>query len=369
MATVYIHIGAPKTATSTLQAVLAGKYNKLLSQGILYPRNCRHGDAHHVLVCDLIEKYHGQAMPDLWYGNFPRGEAWSALRGEIKEHGDAVGTVILSSELFFGQANKIDLMLQDVRENLAGHDVKIVVYLRRQDQLYSSFYNQDVKGARQWSGSAYEFYETHQIFQRDYYDMLQSWGEVFDPANLLVRAYEPAQWLDGSIIRDFCDATGMDMLPAPFRDSNEGLGVTQLYVKRCLNRVGYSKADNAAVLKLLVQLLPEASSKDVLYVNRKLYNKYRRDWSKTNKRLARHFLHREELFNEALPVAEALQEYRVDQEKIAAFMPALFRYFSQGKAQLYRSLFARTALFIMAEQNAWAVLADGERSALLSWVD
>ena len=45
MATIYIHIGAPKTATSTLQSTLAGNYRKLLKNGVLYPKAPRHGDA------------------------------------------------------------------------------------------------------------------------------------------------------------------------------------------------------------------------------------------------------------------------------------------------------------------------------------
>ena len=66
MATIYIHIGAPKTATSTLQSTLAGNYRKLLKNGVLYPKEPRHGDAHHLLVCDLIEKYQKIRMPEVW---------------------------------------------------------------------------------------------------------------------------------------------------------------------------------------------------------------------------------------------------------------------------------------------------------------
>ena len=47
MTTIYLHIGAPKTATSTLQAVFAAKSRQLRKQGVLYPSGCRHGDAHH----------------------------------------------------------------------------------------------------------------------------------------------------------------------------------------------------------------------------------------------------------------------------------------------------------------------------------
>ena len=63
--------------------MLAGNYRELLSQGVLYPKLLRHGDAHHTLVCDLIKAYQGHTMADLWYGDRARGEAWQDLQREI----------------------------------------------------------------------------------------------------------------------------------------------------------------------------------------------------------------------------------------------------------------------------------------------
>jgi hypothetical protein len=82
MATVYLHIGAPKTATSTLQRALSENHHELLKRGVLYPRELRSGDAHHLLVCDLIDKYQRNRMPDVWYGSQPRGRAWALLLEE-----------------------------------------------------------------------------------------------------------------------------------------------------------------------------------------------------------------------------------------------------------------------------------------------
>lgn len=368
MATVYLHIGAPKTATSTLQAVLASNHKKLLSQGILYPRDCCHGDAHHVLVCDLIAKHTGNTLPDLWYGDFPRGQAWQALVAEIDSHGAAVDTVILSSELFFGQVGKLELMLADVKAHLAGHEIKILTYLRRQDQLYSSFYNQDVKGARQWPHSAYEFYETHQIFQRSYYQMLQTWASAFGTENILVRPYEPQQWEQGSIVSDFCHSLAVPPLRSTLRDQNESLGPSQLYVKRCLNRVGYDKAENDAVLKLLAQFLPEKSSRDIVYINAKLYSKYRKEWDAANRQLADEFLDTPELFHTAIPALSALQAYQVDTDKLQAFLGAAVKHFGRGKDQGLRGLFARAAFIVLAEKGLWHTVDATQRKALLSWV-
>ena len=119
--------------------MLARNCEQLLEQGVLYPRLLRHGDAHHTLVCDLIQAYKGHTMADLWYGEQARGEAWSKLQREMDQHHSQIDKIILSSELFFGQTQRLEDMLADIRNRFAGHELKVVVYLRRQDELYSSF--------------------------------------------------------------------------------------------------------------------------------------------------------------------------------------------------------------------------------------
>ena len=111
MATVYLHIGAPKTATSTLQNVLASNAQRLLKNGVLYPGSMRSSDAHHVLACDLIEKCQGSKMSDVWYGAQPRGQGWQLLQREIEQYGSALEAVVLSSELFFGQSKSLASIL------------------------------------------------------------------------------------------------------------------------------------------------------------------------------------------------------------------------------------------------------------------
>jgi len=365
--TVYIHIGAPKTATSTLQAILARKADKLLKGGVLYPSIARHGDAHHVLVCDLIEKYQGNPMPDFWYGDFPRGQAWASLREEIASHGQSLQSVVLSSELFFGQSRKLRPMLADISEQLAGYTVKVVCYLRRQDELYSSFYNQDVKGARQWAHGPYQFYETHQIFQHSYFELLNIWGEAFGQDNILVRPFEPAQWVEQDIVADFCAVAGIAPLKSGSLENNESLGPNQLYAKRCLNTIGYDKGINDDVLKLLTRLLPEAPVKHTMYVSAGLYQRYKRTWEETNRLLCQNYLRGEELFHQAIPGPGQLVPFRVDDEVLASYLQKMINNLSRGKSPELQQLFARAGILMLAERNLWAYLSDEQRDRLNAW--
>lgn len=365
--TVYLHIGAPKTATSTLQAVLAKNAGRLLKARVLYPESMRSADAHHVLACDLIEKCQGNTMADAWYGAVPRGEGWQRLRREIEGHGGAIDSVVVSTELFFGQSRGLEAMLAEMAGHLGGYDVKVVVYLRRQDQLYSSFYNQDVKGMRQWAGSAYEFYQTHQMFASDYHELLGRWSEAFGQPNIIVRPFEPGQWPRGDIVRDFCDSLGIKPLSSGYKDSNESLGPTQLYVKRCLNRVGYEKAQNDQVLNVLAKVCPEEPMKGGLFVHRGLYKQYRQRWLAANDALSRDYLGGRPLFEEPIPRPVELDLYEVDQLRLAGYIDNMARVFASGKFPELRSLFARATLLAMAEYNQWHVLDEDRRGALLAW--
>ena len=368
MATVYIHIGAPKTATSAIQNVLAANYKKLLKQGILYPKDHRHGDAHHTLVCDLIQKHQNVSMPDAWYGDLPRGEAWACLKAEISRHGSHIHSVILSSELLFGQSKNIDLMLEDIASHLDGHRIKVVAYLRRQDELYSSFYNQDVKGIRQWSFSAYEFYEVHQIFQNDYYSLLSTWGNTFGKSNIHVRPYEPEQWLNGDIVQDFCAITNSIPLKLTRAGSNESLGINQLYFKRCLNRIGFDKNHNEDVLRLIFSSYPEQPAKSCLYVQKKLYQKLRREWLETNRKLEQDFLHGDTFFRQPIPPAEKLQMYSVDRMALAHFLQKVIKKLRGHYFGSHHTLFVKALILMLAEQDLWAALNEKDRSALMEWV-
>jgi hypothetical protein len=368
MPTIYLHIGAPKTATSTLQSVLARNAKGLLKHGVLYPESIRSADAHHALACDLIEKYQGNTMSDVWYGDVPRGEGWQLLRREIEQHGDRVDAVVVSSELFFGQSRRLRDMLHEMADQLGGYQVKVVVYLRRQDQLYSSFYNQDIKGMRQWSASAYEFYQTHQMFQRDYHDRLGMWSDVLGKQNIVLRPFEPGQWPNGDIVHDFCRCLGVKPVASRYRDKNESLGVTQLYVKRCLNRVGFDKRRNDSVVKVLTTLVPEEPAKNCLYIHRGLYRQYREQWMDVNSALSSDYLEGRPLFNEPIPEPAGLALYEVNEQSLAGYVDTMMKAFGSGKYREHRELFARATLLALAECNLWHILDKRQRNALLEWV-
>lgn len=368
MPTVYLHIGAPKTATSTLQRVLAKNYQTLRNKGVLYPKDCRAGDAHHALACDLIETHQEYAMPDLWYGKVPRQASWQLLLEEIEANKAGLEKIILSTELFFGQNNRLQRMLAGIKQQLEGFDIKVVVYLRRQDQLYSSFYNQDVKGTRQWPGSAYEFYETHQLLRIDYLSVLQAWTRAFGRENIILRPFEKEQWTDRSVIADFCAATDIPLLRGTFREQNESIGGTQLYMKRCLNSAGFPKEQNAEILSLLREMFPEEPAKGLLYVNRPLYRKYRAYWQRVNEILSQEYLESRPLFEQPIPEPEDVDVHAVKLEDMAVFAGNCLEILGKAGNAGYRPLFAKAILLAAIELQFWEKLPAPARETFREWL-
>ena len=369
MTTVYLHIGAPKTATSTVQSLLADNDSRLLSQGVLYPKSMRLGAAHHMLVCDLIDKYHKHPMPDIWYGSHPRGVAWDKLNEEINAQKKRPKSVIVSSELFIGQVVGIDKALRDMASHLDGFDVKVVVYLRRQDQLYSSFYNQDIKGVRQWRASAFEFYETHQMLRADYMELLRPWSKTFGKENIVLRPFDSAQWPNQSIVDEVSEAFGgLTLKSRSSAHENAGLGPVQLYLKRCLNRIGFDKEDNDAVLDILGKIIFEDPTGNCQFINPPMYRRYRHHWQKVNEQLSKQFLGGQPLFTSEIPPVKEVEFYKFDRFTLAIALHNLIELLAKKRYRKYRALFARAAFLAIAEEDMWEAVKKERYDRMLEWV-
>jgi hypothetical protein len=87
---VYLHVGAPKTGTTYLQALLAANRATLKAHGILYPKST--GEAHHTAAWDLRgtppQREGARGIEGAWDKLVQRANAWDGA------------AVIVSSELF-----------------------------------------------------------------------------------------------------------------------------------------------------------------------------------------------------------------------------------------------------------------------------
>ena len=178
MKKLFLHIGPPKTGSTTIQEFLHQNKDNLLNCGYLHPQAGipKKLLAHHNLAWLITNTK--KANPD--FGT------WKEVHEEI-ENAD-VNNVIISAESF-GVAKKkhIDIL----KSELQSYEVKIILYLRRQDLRLESLYTQEVKFG--WcSTDILTFFEKKKQIL-DYYRFLEPWKQTFGLENIIVRPLEKTQ--------------------------------------------------------------------------------------------------------------------------------------------------------------------------------
>lgn len=272
--TVYIHIGSPKTATSSIQNYMYSNRDVLRCNGYLYPSNCSSHHAHHALCVD-INKERGRSCKQFWYGDIVTpGTAWKLLIDEINESKQE--RIVISSELFFVMD---EYGYELVKKKLSSFNVKIICFIRSEEQLFNSFYNQDIKGQRQWKKSAYEFYETHQLFNCTNESKIKSLEKVFGSEAVKLYPFVPKK---ESTLKRFLGGLEISNIynHDEERHENQGLGPNSLYVKRILNLINSNIDLNENYIKYIKNNISSDDQyiSNMVYINKAYYLKWYNKW-------------------------------------------------------------------------------------------
>ena len=131
---VVLHIGYPKTGTSTLQKFLYANRERLSERGILYPREA-----------DLVGSQHGLAQSfTLGYRPGPRGLTFAKVGDQIRDSEEDV--FVLSSEQWVVQGDQTAAALGVERfAEEADVSVDVIVFVRPQHAFINSLYTQLAK--------------------------------------------------------------------------------------------------------------------------------------------------------------------------------------------------------------------------------
>ena len=124
------------------------------------------------------------------------------------------------------------------------YQIKVIVYLRRQDGLLISRWNQEVK--QNFNSAAVmtceEYLAASEKKEKKIYQYAQKLDEiaaVIGKNNLIVRRFSPKSWKDGSIIHDFMHEIGLDVTEE-FQELEESenlrLDKNTTEIKRILNK-------------------------------------------------------------------------------------------------------------------------------------
>lgn len=285
-----LHVGAHRTATTSLQTFLNSNRAPLVGQGFLYP-------------------YKSRRHLDLFNALFDRTQDVAEVAADLDRRADTaqgdIHSIILSDEDI---CTRRDLSL------LAGFsdrfDVQVIYALRRQDLWLESWYFQNIKW--QWQkpfahATFPEFMARREAFHWiDYDSYLAQIEALFGRENTLPVIYEKSQMPDGPVAA-FCDRISLTeradfddpqhMNPSFTPETSEFMrqlpldqaktGYRNILIRLCAHVSDVSRARGAKSSSLLMTADQRAGVLDAFAAG--------------NARVAERFFGRETLFHDALP--------------------------------------------------------------------
>lgn len=257
MKTLYLHIGTPKTGTSALQHFFANNRKLLEGKGVYYPDLGfrfpdigKHRNAHFLSYKKYIEK----KQRDYETEKAIRDEGIQKLDEAFKSH----NTILLSDEHIWNEKEMIGQTLPALKSHFAEQEVqiKVIVYLRRQDQVIQSFWAQKIKESSAISFEKYMEKEKYRFFRLDYAARIQEFADVLGKENVIVRCYEKQQYQgeQKTIMSDFLQILGLEITDE-YKNSDKVYNISlegaYLEVKRLFNTLPQFKSQKNYMMDLL----------------------------------------------------------------------------------------------------------------------
>jgi hypothetical protein len=234
----YIHIGMPKTATTALQRFFKANRERLKQKGIMYPVS-EPMEAHHRLGWALKSE---KGLAHWWFHNDIGGcdDEWKKLHEQC-----VLPRNLISTETLWGVSAED---VSRVRKLTRSFQVRIVMYLRRQDLFKESMYSEQVKGGIE-KGTERQVGDPQRKFTL--------WERAFGKDSLIVRPFEREQFCQGSIFADFMknvfDEPLTDDYVIPGSEVNSRLHRVALEYKRLVNHLPLPPNEQFAAIEPLRQ--------------------------------------------------------------------------------------------------------------------
>lgn len=197
-----LHIGMMKTGTTALQSFLHANRAWLGERGIAYP-SIRLTDSH---------RYWGRRVVRYPIDAPKFRDAPAYFERHVARPARAAGaeTLVVSYEGLWSLACKPETVERgaSIAQVVAGHDVSVVAYVRRQDLWFESLYNQGIKVGDE--NRSFDAFLEH--YDREGWGDLErglAWWRQFSD-DIRVRVYERGQVED--VVADFVGMLGIDSL-------------------------------------------------------------------------------------------------------------------------------------------------------------
>lgn len=193
----FVHIGAGKCGSSAIQQFLVVNAHALAEAGLLVPGRSMTADP---AGCGQHLQYFESNIgrPDF------AAEVEDRLT-DLREVASAEGkhSVVISAENLINPKGFVDLFkpANDL------FDVRIVAYVRRQDDFVISAW-------QQWQIKQHDDFWAYYATTRgrvNWFNQLEPWRQNFGHASMVVRRFDREAMVGGDVVADFCEIIGTDV--------------------------------------------------------------------------------------------------------------------------------------------------------------
>jgi len=295
--TIFIHIGPGKTGTTTIQHALLKNEAILRENGILCAKSGRSfldTAGHHNLGFELLED---QRMFD------PKNGTWADLIKEINRSNDC-HQVLLTSEVLSG----LDIdKIKYIKDLLDGYEVKIIMYIRRQDEILQSTWVEVVRnvGQEPMIASCHDWLQKFDFSgnNKNYLTIINKWETIFSKENMILRILEPSK-IKKSLFNDFLSSCAINLHEiSEVQNKNISPGVKTIEAIRLIkNNLDFEKItpnDWTFLVKSIEELGDKKNwnKQKLNYIDEALSNKIMSSFEEENHKIANKYFSGEKLFS------------------------------------------------------------------------
>jgi hypothetical protein len=295
--TIYIHIGAHKTGTTTIQHALYKNQDVLRKNGILCPKSGRS-------FLDTAGNHNlGFELAGIKHMFNPENGTWADLKKEINHANDCQKVLISSEVLSILDIEKIKY----IKELLNQYKVKIIMYIRRQDETLQSTWVEVVRNVGQ-KPPIVSFHDWLQKFNyrvnnTEYLEIINKWEHAFSRENLILKILEPSQ-INKSLFNDFlssCSINLPEITEVPNKNISPGVKTIEA-IRLIKNNLDFEKIkpNDWTFLVKSIEELGNANNwnkRKLNYIDEELSNKIMSSFEKENQIIMNKYFSSENLFS------------------------------------------------------------------------
>ncbi len=331
-----LHIGMPKSASSTIQNFIA-RYENELHRDVYVPSFL--GSSNHRLIYSVVKFEFREDDPALRLRGLRREEEKKEFIKRVRSRLDSEfrglkedSLTIISCEQLASLSEKQVLFLRSLLEPYF-NTIEVVCYFKRQDLMVVSGYStQIISGRYQLYCERFSFPNPAPNFMW-YENIIKRWSSVFGLSKIKVRTLDDSYLIGGGVLPDFQDATGLRTTGQKIPEINENRSMPASMIE-FVRRLNFALRDEDldSYDKAAISAITQPTAKSAALKGRKFNpsrseaHKFYSQFRDSNSSIAQTYLNRELLFTEDFITYPTERVIPTDAEVLSAGLEFLKAY-------------------------------------------